>query len=126
MPAGGVRLRLRDEVLSFEEIGVFVGHLQRTFDVGKVRLTGGEPLVRSGLPELVRKLAGLGIPDLAMTTNGQSLAAFASELKSAGLHRVNISLDSLDPRVFSRLSRGGCCRGRWPGLMRPLGTVCVP
>ena len=106
-PAAGVPVRPRADLLRFEEIAAFVCQLQRSYDVRKVRLTGGEPLARAGLPELVRRLAGLGVPDLALTTNGQWLAAQAPELRAAGLRRVNVSLDSLDPRVFKRLSRGG-------------------
>jgi len=106
-PAAGVTVRPRADLLRFAEIAAFVRQLQRSYDVRKVRLTGGEPLARAGLSELVRMLAGLGVPDLALTTNGQWLAAQAPELQAAGLRRVNVSLDSLDPRVFRRLSRGG-------------------
>ena len=91
----------RNELLTFEEItrvvGVFV-----SLGVTKVRLTGGEPLLRRELPELVRSLAH--VDDLALTTNGSLLADLAGPLKQAGLKRVTVSLDSLDPEAFRVLS----------------------
>jgi cyclic pyranopterin phosphate synthase len=94
----------RAELLSFEEItrvvAVFAG-----LGVNKVRLTGGEPLLRRDLPDLVRRIAGLdGITDLAMTTNGSLLTSLAQPLAEAGLTRVTVSLDSLDPQVFRALA----------------------
>lgn len=90
----------RSELLSFEEITRVVAVFAR-LGVTKVRLTGGEPLLRRDLPELVRRVAGLdGVQDVAMTTNGSLLAPLAAELRAAGLDRVTISLDSLDPEVF--------------------------
>lgn len=94
----------RAELLSFEEItrvvAVFAG-----LGVTKVRLTGGEPLLRRGLPDLVRRLTAVpGVEDLAMTTNGSLLAACAGELRDAGLSRVTVSLDSLEPDVFRVLA----------------------
>ena len=93
----------RSEILSFEEIE----RLSRLFldlGVAKIRLTGGEPLVRAHLPELVERIAALepGM-DLAMTTNGALLAPVAEDLKKAGLKRITVSLDSLDPDVFSEM-----------------------
>jgi cyclic pyranopterin phosphate synthase len=93
----------RDELLSFEEITrvvtVFAG-----LGVTKVRLTGGEPLLRRDLPDLVRRIAAVeGITDLAMTTNGSLLATLAGPLRDAGLTRVTVSLDSLDPQAFQAL-----------------------
>ncbi len=95
----------REDLLHFEEIGrlvdVFTG-----LGVDKVRLTGGEPLVRRDLPELVRILAGkAALKDIAMTSNGVLLAEHAAALKSAGLHRVTVSLDTLDAERFRRLTR---------------------
>ncbi len=94
----------RAELLSFEE----VERLVRVFaglGVQKVRLTGGEPLLRRDLPELVRRLAGVpGVDDLAMTTNGSLLSSQAAALAEAGLRRVTVSLDSLDPAVFRALA----------------------
>jgi len=95
----------RAEVLSFEEITRFV-RIVAAMGVNKVRLTGGEPLVRRDLPELVRQIADLdGIDDLAMTTNGILLPQVASDLKAAGLRRLNVSLDSLDRETFAELTR---------------------
>lgn len=106
-PAGDAVRRRREELLSFEEITRFVRGLRAGFGLSTVRLTGGEPLLRRELGKLVAMLAGLGLPDLALTTNGQLLAAAAAELKAAGLRRVNVSLDTLDARVYRRLTRGG-------------------
>jgi cyclic pyranopterin phosphate synthase len=75
--------------------------------VRRVRFTGGEPLLRRDLPEMIEALAALGIPELAMTTNAQLLAPRAAELRRRGLQRVNISLDSIDPHRFAEISRGG-------------------
>ena len=80
---------------------------QSVLGVAKVRFTGGEPLVRGDIVELVAAVAPLGIPDVALTTNGQRLAALARPLCEAGLARINVSLDSLDERTFTRLARGG-------------------
>ena len=94
------------ERLSFEEI-VRLARVAARLGVRKVRLTGGEPLLRNGLPDLVAELSGVeGIDDLALTTNGVLLAQHAAELKGNGLHRVTVSLDSLDPAVFARMSGG--------------------
>ena len=95
--------------LSFDEIETLVRGFVR-LGTRKVRLTGGEPLLRKGLPDLVRRLARIdGIEDLALTTNGSLLAAHAHALREAGLHRITVSLDALDPALFSTLSGG---RGR--------------
>jgi cyclic pyranopterin phosphate synthase len=105
MPAEDVRFKPRGELLSFEEIERFV-RVAATLGIEKLRLTGGEPLVRHELHRLVEKLAGIpGIRDVALTTNGILLAEQAAALKNAGLLRVNISLDCLDPKTFLRISR---------------------
>ena len=94
------------ERLSFEEI-VRLARVAARLGVRKVRLTGGEPLLRNGLPDLVAELSGIdGIEDLALTTNGVLLAQHAAELKGNGLHRVTVSLDSLDVAVFTKMSGG--------------------
>lgn len=84
-----------------------VAALHDRFHVRRVRFTGGEPLLRRDLPDLIEATAALGIAELAMTTNGQLLAPQAAELRRRGLQRVNISLDSLDPVRFGEISRGG-------------------
>ena len=95
----------REEILHFEEISRLVD-VFIALGVDKVRLTGGEPLLRRSLPALVTLLAAKpGLRDLAMTTNGVLLAAEAPALKAAGLHRVTVSLDTLDPRRFVALTR---------------------
>jgi GTP 3',8-cyclase len=100
-----VRFLPREEILSFEEIERFVAVLA-PLGVNKLRLTGGEPLVRSGLPKLVERLAAIeGIQDIALTTNGILLEENAVALKNAGLQRVNISLDALTEATFRRISR---------------------
>jgi cyclic pyranopterin phosphate synthase len=105
MPAENVQFKPRHELLTYEEITRFVRALA-PLGIQKVRLTGGEPLVRRDVAELVRKLAAVpGIRDLALTTNGILLAEQAAELKTAGLDRLNISLDALDPAVFQQISR---------------------
>lgn len=97
----------REQILTFEEI-VRVTEAAVSTGVRKVRLTGGEPLLRRDLPKLVEMLAGIpGVEDLALTTNGALLANHAQSLKDAGLHRVTVSLDALDPEVFSRMNGVG-------------------
>jgi cyclic pyranopterin phosphate synthase len=100
-----VVFRPRAELLTFEEIERFAS-VAATLGVNKLRLTGGEPLVRKGLSELVKRLVAVeGIKDLGLTTNGLLLADQAAELKNAGLHRLNISLDTLSDDTFQKISR---------------------
>ena len=95
----------REDILHFEEIELLVD-LFLDLGVDKVRLTGGEPLLRRDLPDLVARLARRdGIRDLAMTTNGVLLKGAAEELKRAGLHRITVSLDTLDRERFKQLAR---------------------
>jgi cyclic pyranopterin phosphate synthase len=95
----------RKSLLSFEEIERFV-RVAATLGIDKVRLTGGEPLVRRGLPALVAKLAAVpGIVDVGLTTNGILLASQAQALRDAGLLRINVSLDTMDPKRFEELTR---------------------
>lgn len=105
MPATGVKFLPRAEILSFEEITSFVC-AAATLGVSKIRITGGEPLVRAELPKLIDQLARIdGITDLALTTNGILLADQATALRESGLQRINISLDSLREETFRELSR---------------------
>jgi cyclic pyranopterin phosphate synthase len=107
MPEDGVALMSHYDILSYEEIFTVV-KAAAELGVNKVRLTGGEPLVRAGLADLVRLLAGIeDIKDLSLTTNGILLAGHAVELKEAGLMRVNVSLDTLQPERFQRITRRG-------------------
>jgi len=105
MPAENVRFKPRREILTFEEIVRFVRVMAR-LGVNKIRLTGGEPLVRQKLDRLVAGLSEIpGIADIALTTNGILLAEHAQALRRAGLHRLNVSLDALDAETFRRISR---------------------
>jgi len=105
MPHEDVRFVPRAEILTFEEITRFVRVVSQ-MGVRRLRLTGGEPLVRAELPRLVEQLAALpGVDDLALTTNGILLAEQAAALRRAGLVRLNISLDTLSEDVFQRISR---------------------
>src|SRR5947209_4723641 len=95
----------RSALLTFEEITHFV-RVAAALGVDKVRLTGGEPLMRRGLPELVRMLVAVpGIRDVGLTTNGLLLAEQARPLFDAGLRRINVSLDTLDPARFREVAR---------------------
>jgi cyclic pyranopterin phosphate synthase len=107
MPPEGVNLMSHDDILTYEEI-YQVAQAAAELGISKVRITGGEPLVRLDLPRLVRMLASIKeIDDLSLTTNGILLAKYAAELKASGLQRVNISLDTLKPEKFRQISRGG-------------------
>ena len=107
MPAEGVEWLPPASILSFEEI-VEVATISAGLGFHKLRLTGGEPLVRSGVVELVAMLAKVeGITDLSMTTNGTRLDRYAKPLNDAGLHRLNISLDTMDPKLYQEITMGG-------------------
>jgi cyclic pyranopterin phosphate synthase len=107
MPPEGLPAAPRTNALGAAEILRFVRFVGRHFSLAKVRLTGGEPLLRRDLPDILRALAAQGVPDLALTTNGQSLAAAAAGLRRAGLRRVNVHLDTLDAEKYRVLTRGG-------------------
>ena len=94
------------ERLSFDEI-LRLARLFVPLGVRKLRITGGEPLLRANLPDLIADLNAIeGVEDIALTTNGVLLSRYASELKAAGLARVTVSLDSLDQEVFARMNGG--------------------
>jgi len=107
MPEEGVPFIPHSQVLTLEEITEVVREaVALGFD--KIRLTGGEPLVRKGIVDLVGMISEIeGVRDLGMTTNGILLTQYARDLKKAGLHRVNISLDSLDPERYTQITRRG-------------------
>ena len=117
MPEEGMTWLDRKDILSFEEIERLATICVHRFDVDSIRLTGGEPTVRAHLPMLVEKLAQLKVPstakspmagkniDLALTTNGATLRLLADDLKSAGLSRINISLDTLQSEKFLKITR---------------------
>jgi len=111
MPPEGVEPVMPAEILSYEEI-LRVVRLSVELGITKVRVTGGEPLVRQNLVEFVGMLSSIpGIEDLSLTTNGMLLAPVAEQLRANGLTRVNISLDTLDPETFKRITnRDGLSR----------------
>ncbi|HUK56235.1 MAG TPA: GTP 3',8-cyclase MoaA [Nitrospiria bacterium] len=129
MPEAGEPQEARSELLTFEEIRRLVRILCR-LGITQVRITGGEPLVRRDLPVLVAMLARDGEigrrADLSLTTNASRLAPAAWELKTAGLNRINISLDSLDPDRFHRITRGGRLSDVLAGIDRALKVGLTP
>src|SRR5699024_1416724 len=97
----------KDQLLSFEEI-TRLASLFASLGVKKLRLTGGEPLLRQNMPTLIKQLADIpGIEDIGLTTNGVMLGRYAQELYNAGLRRLNLSLDALDPFVFGEMNGRG-------------------
>lgn len=125
-PKEGVQKFVRKDILSFEEIERIVVVAAR-LGIERVRITGGEPLVRKGLINFVRRLARInGIRELALTTNGMLLAKYADELKRAGLHRVNVSLDTLDPGKFSFVTRGGILQNVLNGVRAATEACLTP
>ena len=132
MPTQGIRLIAHNDILTYDEITAFTT-LAVSKGVHKVRITGGEPLVRKDLEQLIFMLSKIeGITDLSLTTNGQLLAQKASQLKSAGLQRVNISLDTLDPELYTQITRGGSLEQTLAGIraaqqadLNPIKLNCV-
>jgi cyclic pyranopterin phosphate synthase len=131
MPEEGMQWLPRSEVLTFEEIERVARLLVDRYGIDSIRLTGGEPTVRAHLPVLVAKLAALGV-DLALTTNGATLANLADDLAAAGLRRINVSLDSLRRDRFEALTKrdeldrvlAGITAARAAGL-DPVKVNCV-
>ncbi len=116
MPPQGIVWQPHSSIMRYEEI-VEVARVMAGLGLREIRLTGGEPLVRPGVADLVRLLAALpGIEDIALTTNGLLLDKLAPELAEAGLKRVNVSLDTLKPERFARITRGGNWDRVWRGL----------
>jgi len=132
MPEEGVELMHHKDILSFEEIRDIVRICVR-LGIDKVRITGGEPLVRKGIVDLVEMLAAIdGIKDLSMTTNGTLLSQFAVPLAKAGLHRVNISLDTLNHEKYREITRVGDIQNVLTGIeaaveagLTPIKINCV-
>ncbi|MBX7246795.1 MAG: GTP 3',8-cyclase MoaA [Candidatus Sumerlaeaceae bacterium] len=126
MPHEGPDWLERETIMSFEEIARFV-RVAAAEGVSKVRLTGGEPLVRKDLPKLVDMISSVpGIRDLAMTTNGTLLRKFARDLKSAGLTRLNISLDTLHADRFKEIAKFDMFDDVWGGIMAALDAGFAP
>lgn len=126
MPADGVKPVPHDQILRNEEIARLV-EAAALAGIKKVRLTGGEPLVRKGLVELVAAInEAPGIDDIAITSNGILLPAMGGELKAAGLRRVNISLDTLDPNLYRHITRTGELKDAWKGIETALDLGLSP
>ncbi len=132
MPEKDPALLRHEDILRFEEIRQIVA-VAVPLGINKIRLTGGEPLVRKDIVELVSMIAGVpGIDDLAMTTNATLLEKFAMPLAKAGLHRVNISLDTTDGNKFKQITRGGDIKKVFRGIeaaseagLEPIKINCV-
>lgn len=126
MPEHGVQLKRHDEILTLEEIGRVVDAVA-PMGISKIRLTGGEPLARKGLPALVKRIkANPLIKDIAVTTNGTLLAQYAGQLKRAGLDRVNISLDTLDGDRYRQITRRGDISQVHQGIAAALAAELDP
>lgn len=126
MPPEGIDFLPHDEIMGYEEI-IRVASLALSLGFRKIRLTGGEPLVRKDFHFLVRELCHLsGLEDLSLTTNGILLAEYAETLKEAGLGRVNISLDSLDPERYRAITRGGDLNRVWASILAALSVGLSP
>lgn len=125
MPPEGVPLLNHEDILRYEEI-LTVLAVAKQLGISHVRLTGGEPLVRKNLDQLVRGIAAMGFEDIAMTTNGTLLTDYAQTLKDAGLMRVNVSLDSLRPDRFSRITRTGRIEDALAGIQAAVQAGLLP
>ncbi len=126
MPEEGVKRISHEEVLRYEEI-IEIVKTAAELGIKKVRLTGGEPLVRPGLSGLISKIADIdGIESIALTTNGLLLPDMAEELANAGLNRVNISLDTLDPESYRRMSRVGRIEKVFEGIEAAVSAGLSP
>lgn len=127
MPPDGIHQLAHEDMLSYEEILRIVAILSKECGIRKVRITGGEPLVRKDLMTLIQGIKHLGtIQDISMTTNGSLLAGQAQELKAAGLDRVNISLDTFDSTRFSLITRGGKLSETLKGIDSALAAGLLP
>jgi cyclic pyranopterin phosphate synthase len=126
MPEEGIRLLRHEDILTFDEIAGFTKAAVAK-GISKVRITGGEPLVRKGIVTLVGMIASIeGIKDLAMTTNGSLLGYFAEELRNAGLQRVNISLDTVNPERYAMITRTGNLEDVFRGIAAAKMAGLVP
>ncbi|HWR40907.1 MAG TPA: GTP 3',8-cyclase MoaA [Patescibacteria group bacterium] len=126
MPSQGVQLLDHSDILSYEEFIRLLEVFSRQ-GIQKIRLTGGEPLVRKGLTDFIRNIAAIeAINDISLTTNGCLLAPMAEQLKNAGLNRVNISLDTVDAKKFRRITRGGDVADTLRGVAAALEVGLTP
>ena len=116
MPEEGIDFIPHNEILSYEEM-LHIVRLSVEKGIRKVRLTGGEPLVRKGIIEFLKKLSGIeGLKEITLTTNGVLLKKFAAEIKECGVHRINISLDSLRPDRFFHITGRDYFDQVWDGI----------
>jgi len=133
MPSEGIKPITHKDILTYEEITRIV-KIMATLGIKKVRLTGGEPLSRRGITSLISYLRGIkGIESISMTTNGILLERYAEKLVEAGLNRVNVSLDSLNPERYREITRGGSLEDVMKGIekadkvgLRPVRINMVP
>ena len=126
MPDEGISLIPHEEILTYEEL-LRIVRVYATEGISKVRLTGGEPLVRKGVVDFISRLSQIGeIRDLSLTTNGILLKEFAPDLKQAGLRRVNISLDSLKKERFCQIARRDGFEQVWAGIEMALKVGLSP
>ena len=122
MPEGFTGEHTKDEIMSIEEIAEIV-RAASTCGITKVRLTGGEPLVREGIIDICKKVSGTpGICELCLTTNGILLPKYVDELRAAGVTRLNISLDSLDPVTYKKITKTGTLEGALSGVYAALNS----
>ena len=116
MPKEGIVKKGHDAVLTYEELQL-IAETAVGLGIEKIRITGGEPLVRAGIVGFLERLAAIpGLRHLALTTNGLLLAEMAADLYKAGVQRLNVSLDSLNPQTFSEITRGGDLKRVLAGL----------
>lgn len=126
MPATGVPLKGHEDILRLEEIATLARVAAGT-GISRIRLTGGEPLVRKNVVTLVRELAAIpGLEEISLTTNGIFLGALAFSLKEAGLKRVNISLDTLKKDRYRYITRRGNITSVWQGIRAALAAGLTP
>jgi GTP 3',8-cyclase len=126
MPAEGVQQMKHDDILRYDEI-IEVVKVAVDFGINRIRITGGEPLVRKGIVSLVQMIAAIPeILDLSMTTNGILLEKYARDLKDAGLNRVNISLDAIDPGRYREITRLGDIGQVFQGIDAALAAGLTP
>jgi len=122
MPESGIRKLRHEDILSIEEIEEII-KASAACGINKVRITGGEPLVRRGIIDICRRTAAIdGIREVCLTTNGILLPKFAAELKAAGVNRINISLDSLDRVTYNEVTRFDAVQDALKGLFAALET----
>jgi len=132
MPDEGVRLIEHNKIITYEEI-VEIVKIAVDIKIDKFRITGGEPLVRKGITGLIEMMAQIkGVKDLAMTSNGILLEEYAIQLADAGLHRINISLDTVNAEKFKLITRGGDINRVFKGIdaaqkagLTPIKINCV-